>query len=206
MRLILLLIISITVSCNSSTRKENLLPANKEKVVPSSFESLEKEKTYRFYELIPEKYILYSAIDKEVFGASQGSYLDQNYFSLEDKSFEARLYKDLDGEFIAINNVKVEENCTRYQAFLLRKSEEGLWEDQFNNYYPNISLYSFYSFEDLETKQLEGDEETVFAGYNFDLSSASKLGLQFMFCNLRDAENTKLLNLNAKRIYKDIHE
>lgn len=206
MRQIIPLILSLCIACSSSTSEENKLPNNVENTDSSSTENLQKGKSANFFELIPPEYILYHSIDKESLGASQDSSFDQNYFSLENKSFEARLYKDLNGEFIAVNNVDVEDDCTRYQAFLLRKNKDGFWEDQFNVFYPNLSLYSFYSFEDEETKQLEGDEETVFAGYYFDLKSADKLGIQFMFCNLRDAENTKYLNMNAKRIYKDIHE
>ncbi|MCB0510123.1 MAG: hypothetical protein H6579_08705 [Chitinophagales bacterium] len=205
MKLSTFFLLLLLLSCKPSSNKLEL-PTSKEEELLPTYNSGTKIYESSLLDSVVKEYLLYLDIDTSHLHSISNNTIETNYIALKEESFEARLYTDSEGSFIAINHAEDKDNCTWHKAFLLRKNEKNIWEDQFDSFYPNLSLYSFYTFEDEETKQFEGDEETVFAGYHFDLSSSESLGIQFMFCNLRDQGNTQSLNLNAHRIYKDIHE
>lgn len=147
---------------------------------------------------IDKKFITYKTneIDKSLIS------MNIDYLSFNNKAFEAKLLKTTQNDsIIAINNIIEDVNCNNYEAFILKQDINGEWHDVFESLYPDLSIYSFYGFEDKQVGQLEGDEKTVFAGYKFHFDKADSLGVQFMFCNLNSVKNTKKLNENGKIIY-----
>lgn len=148
---------------------------------------------------IPNEFIL---VERQENGDGNDQ-LTSNYITYNDNAFEAKLFQDsLNNDLIAINNKLEKKTCFEYKSFLLKQDENGSWQNVFDEYYPDLNIYSFYKIEDKKIGQFEGDEKTVFAGYKFHFDETASLGLEFMFCNLNSLERTQKLNENAEVIYK----
>lgn len=191
------------VACNSAATPKFIREADindpDSTINVEALVTLKKAKTYRFY--IPSAFMsdqTIPAIDTS---------LSSNYLLLKNGNLEAKFYKDEFGnELLAINSIRMGEKCKQYFSYILQQGSAPQEMNQFETVFPNLSAHSFYEFGDKFLNQLEGDEQTAFAGYHLDLSKADSLGVQFMFCNENNSVNTEFLNSNGKIIYKGFVE
>lgn len=184
---------SLIFACNSPQNPIEAL--DEEKTVESVTSDFVEEKPNLLLQ-IPDKFML---VEINPNGNYQDS-LTQNYWAYNNQDFEAKINNN--ESLIAINNKLANGDCIDYKSFLLEKDNNGNWINVFDKIFPELNIYSFYSFGDKRVNQLEGDEKTVFAGYKFHFDKMDSLGVQFMFCNKNSKESTEKLNTNGKIIYK----
>lgn len=164
-----------------------------EKMAVENQNTLVQAKKYRF--LIPGEFCV--ALD----GQFVDTNLVSNYLNLNNGQFIAKQYLIEDALYWAVQNKLDNQHCAMYDSHILTRDENGNFIDVFGDLMPDISLYSFYDFGDKQVSQLEGDEETFFAGYQYHFEKDDSLGVQFMFCNGRDSVDTYQLNENGKQLF-----
>jgi hypothetical protein len=203
MRLLPLLFVLAITACNTNNSSNYLseeeLNDSTSTINIEALVTMTKAKTYRFY--IPNIYTL------NIKGPTIDTILSSNYLSLNDGKFIATLYADEAGnKLTAINRFVSTELCIQYFSSILKNDSNGIPVNIFEEAFPNLSAYSFYDFEDKFLKQLEGDEETAFAGYRLNLSKADSIGVQFMFCNKKNSVNSDFMNENGNIIFKNYNK
>lgn len=192
MRLILLTVLGVLMySCQQASEQ-----AEEASEITSSEEKIGQEtlEPYLFY--IPGEYLI----------PPQDTLINvrhaENYFNSPEWGIEAKNYWDSDSTwYVALNRKDFDGTCWFYEALLLHMKESNTYEDVREYFFFQLNAYDFYTFEDRPLMQLEGDEETYFSGYRWDLSQDDELGIQFMFCNAKDSVNTYELNQAGKVIY-----
>ncbi len=187
-------LVSLLIACNSSTPMEDNVAEVDNNETAEVTKQMEEPLSLLLQ--IPEEYILVEIDPNENYEDS----LTANYWSYNNANFEAMVNEEQN--LIAVNNLIDNGDCYEYKNFLLQQDGNGDWLDVFNEFFPDLSLYSFYGFEDRVVGQFEGDEKIVFAGYQFHFDKVDSVGIQFMFCNLNSEENTQELNKNGRIIYK----
>lgn len=191
--IVLFLILLVFSACsNSKEYKETDYLITEEKPLFKE----EEEEAFNLFLQIPKEYQLIQIDSNFVYQLN----LNESYCAYNNADFEAAINESK--SLIAINNNIKNDVCYEYKSFLLQQNEVGEWKDVFEILYPDLNIYAFYGFEDKQVGQFEGDEKTVFAGFKFHFDKADSIGVQFMFCNLSNAANTKKLNEEGKVIYK----
>lgn len=190
MRLWTPIIISLLVIACSQHRgqeAELILPDSADSIAIEHGSVLEKAENYRFY--IP-------GIFTHNFKTDIDTSVSTNFLNIGNGKLLAKKYFKEGQEYTAITfqYVSSEQGIEKSASHILTRNEEGDLVDVMNIIFPELDVYAFYDFSDKALKQLEGDEQTVFAGYQLDLSKEDSLGVQFMFCNKKDSFNTQLLN------------
>ena len=201
MRLILPIIASLLVfACSQQPQIEA------EQIVENTTDSLEvfegstlkKAESYRFY--IPGIFTnnFKQAIDTNV---------PKNFLNVNNGQLIAKKYWYNEQELTALSyDYKSDQGIERSASHLIVRDEKGDIVDVMDAIFPEMDVYAFYDFGDRHLKQLEGDEQTVFAGYKLDLSKTDSLGVQFMFCNKMDAADTDSLNADGVVKYIALEE
>jgi hypothetical protein len=151
---------------------------------------LEKASLYRFY--IPG---IFTHNFKEDIDVST----EENTLSVDNGQLVAKKYRYKEQELTAISfeYSSPEQGIIKSASHLLSRDENGDLVDLMDEVFPELDVYAFYGFKDKKLKQLEGDEQTVFAGYHLDFSKTDSLGVQFMFCNKKDPADTDSLNMDG---------
>lgn len=179
----------LLVACSqySGQEAELILPDTADSTALEHGAVLEKAENFRFY--IP-------GIFTHDFKNDIDTSVADNFLNVGNGKLLAKKYFRGEQEYTAITfqYVSTEQGIKKSASHVLTRNEEGDVVDVMSTLFPELDVYAFYDFEDKALKQLEGDEQTVFAGYQLDLSKEDSLGVQFMFCNKKDSFNTQLLN------------
>ena len=202
MRIYLTVIIGLfMMACSSETKKEGelIVENKKDSTTIVAGPVLAKAEKHRFY--MP-------AIFTHTFKEDVDVSVDENFLSVDEGQLVAKKYWYNGQEITAITfaYMSPDQNMMRNASHVLGRNENGDIVDLMDAVFPEIDVYAFYSFKDKALKQLEGDEQTVFAGYKLDLSKDDSLGVQFMFCNKKDEADTDSLNKDGVVRYVALEE
>lgn len=193
-RLLAFLSIALILSCGQVKKPESPKVETEEPVEILTEENQAEIKGYHFY--IPGEHIQ----DGE--GVVIDTVCEENHLELFGGALEACLLYNADSiQFLALSQRYAKGQCNQYQAQILEMLESNDYRDVTEDYFPELDVYAFYEFGDSRLSQFEGDEQTVFSGYQFDFSIEDSLGIQFMMCNQKNPEDSKYLNKTGKAIF-----